>query len=115
MRDEAGHVQLPRDGGHLRRDVGGGRGGEVGGGGGDGDGVRVGGEEGQQRDEVGGEEGEQHEEVEQRGRALARQASPATPGGRHVQRHRPHRAAAATAPARFSVRLCVRPHWLCLL
>ena len=43
---------------------------------------------------VGGEEGEEHEEVEQRGRAEARQAAPpAAPGGRHVQRHRPHGAA----------------------
>jgi hypothetical protein len=58
VRDEAGRVQLTRDGGHLRGDGGGGRGVEVGGGGGDGDAVRAGGEEGQQREEVGGEEGE---------------------------------------------------------
>jgi hypothetical protein len=58
VRDEAGRVQLTRDGGHLHGDGGGGRGGEVGGGGGE-DGVRAGGEEGQQREEIGGEEGEQ--------------------------------------------------------
>jgi hypothetical protein len=59
VRDEAGRVQLTRNGGHLRGDGGGGRGGEVGGGGrdGDGDGVRAGGEDGQQREEVGGEAG----------------------------------------------------------
>ena len=62
--------------------------------------MRAGGEEGEEREEVGGEEGEQHEEVEQRGRAEARQAPPDAPGGRHVQGHRPHRAAAAPLPAR---------------
>jgi len=96
--------------------------------------VGAGGEEGEQREEVGGEEREQHEEVEQPGRAEARQSPPAPPGGRHVQGHGPHRAAAAAAapvPARawwegshprgcgvwvrrvrVSVRLCVRPRWL---